>query len=192
MKNMMEKLRQWASKTSLRLVSAPYLSSGLIWAALLLAYTDLTLTLLRQPAGYWLDHGRAASNFPLLEKVLAAGILPYALVGLLYLVLSWILLTVLTRSLALVAWIPFSFIHLDHILSWLAEKGRLVDNIAGSPVWSMIIDTFAVLILGIILVSSLLGFRQIAHNGPDRKARIKIFASATWVILLIVAVSVSA
>ncbi len=192
MKNMMEKLRQSTSSTSLQLVSAPYLSSRLIWAALLLAYTDLMLILLGQPAGYWIDRSRAASNFPLLERVLAAGILSYALVGVLYLVLFWILLTVLTRSLALVVWMPFSFLHLTHILSWSIEKGQLLGILPASSAWPMLFNTTGVLILGIILARGLLRSGQTTPNTPHGKVWIKLVASSTWVILLIAVVSASA
>ena len=192
MKTMMDKLRQWVSTTSLGLVSPPYLPSGLIWVALLLAYSDLMLILLGQPAGYWLDRSRAASNLPWLQNVLAAGILSYCLLGLLYLVLFWILLTVLTRSLALVVWMPFSFVHLTHIFSWMVEKGQFVNNITGSPAWSLGINTISVLILGIILVSGLLHFRKTAHDAPHRRAWIKPVASSIWAIILIAAVSASA
>src|SRR5512143_567928 len=156
MKNGMEKLRQWSSASSLRLFSAPYLPSGLIWTALLAAYTDLMVLLLGQPAGYWIDRGRAASSFPLLQSLLAAGILPYLLAGLLYLALLWLALTVLTRSFALAAWLPLSFVHLVHALSWAFGKAGLADASMPGTILAGSLDAAAGLLLGAVLAIFLL------------------------------------
>jgi len=192
MKNMMEKLRQWVAATSIQFVLAPYLPSGLIWAALLLAYTDLMLVLLGQPAGYWMDRNRASSSLPFLEDLLSAGILPYLLVGFTYLVLLWMVLTVLTRSFALVVWMPFSFVHLTHTLFWAIGKSKLVDNVTWNQVLAVSINAISALILGIILVKLLLSPRQPAGDMAPRKGWIKPVALGAWVIVLSTAISISA
>jgi hypothetical protein len=193
MKNLMEKLRQWVAASSLSMVSLPYLPSNLIWSALLLAYTDVMVFLLAQPGGYWLDRSRAASSFPFLERVLSAGLLSYALVSLIYLMFFGILLTVLTRSFALVVWLSFSFVHLTHIFFWVVTKVRFVDTPHGNPVWSVIINTISVMTLGILLVRGLLV--QPGRSAPELslwQRRLKPIAVGGWVFLLIVAVSASA
>jgi hypothetical protein len=93
MKNVMEKLRQKVSVSSTGFVSMPYLPSGLIGVAVLLAYTDLVVILLGQQAAYWIDHSRATSSLPYMADLLSAGVLAYTLAGLTYLFLLWALLT---------------------------------------------------------------------------------------------------
>lgn len=190
MQNVKEKLRQLVSGTSIRFVSAPYLPSGLIWTALLLAYTDLAVILLGQPGVYWIDHSRAASSFPVLTSLLNAGILPFALAGLFYLILLWLVLTVLTRSFALVLWMSFSFVHLTHALSWAVGKTGFVNGLAEHQV--LIVNAASALILGIVLVVVLIKPKQPTVEPNRHKNWIKLAALAAWLVLLILAVSASA
>ena len=64
MRNMMTMLREKVAAGSLKMLAAPYLPDGLVWAALFIAYTDCMIFLLGQPAGYWIDRKRAASYLP--------------------------------------------------------------------------------------------------------------------------------
>jgi hypothetical protein len=192
MKNIVETLRQKGSTLSLRFVSAPYLPADLIGAALLLAYTDWMLVLLGQPAGYWIDRGRSASDFGVLRNLLAAGVFPYLLVGSLYLLLLWALLTILTRSFALVLWLPVSFLHLNHILTWSLDKSKLTGGAAVQPLAETGVSAISVLLLGILLVSVLIKRPQ-AHKEQNRWRRwIRPVVLGAWVLGLILAVSLSA
>jgi hypothetical protein len=192
MKNIMEKLRQRVSTLSLRFVSVPYLPSGLIWSALLLAYTDWMMILLGQPAGYWIDQGRSVSGFRLLENLLAAGVLPYLLVGLLYLVLLWGIFTILTRSFALVLWMPVSFVHLNHLLAWVLEKSGPISGDAGKQMAEVGITTVSALLLGILLVKVLINHTRPRNEQARLQRWIRPLALGTWVLGLIAVVSISA
>ena len=192
MKNIMEKLRQRLATRSLGIVSPPYLPSGLIWSALLLAYTDWILILLNQPAGYWLDRSRASSSFAWLQNLLSGGILAYLAVGLLYLLLLWALLTVLTRSLALILWMPVSFVHLGHILDWFLAKSRLVGAEAASPLTRIGVSAAAALILAILLVTILINRAQSFKERTRWQRWIRPFILGFWCLGLIASVAISA
>jgi hypothetical protein len=145
-----EKLRDRLASGSLKLFSAPYLPFGLILAALLLAFTDLAVLLLEQPAAYWLDADRAESGLPFIQGILANGLLASALAGLLYLALLWLLLTILTRSAALLLWLPVGFLHASHALGWAAIR---IFDLSFPPLAS---GMAAALLLAIFLVAILL------------------------------------
>ena len=190
MTKFMEKIQQKVSATGVRTVSAPYLPSGLIWAALLLMFTDLMVILLSQPGAYWIDHSRAISDFAPIKGLLSAGIVPYVLIGLLYLLIVWAVLTVLSRSLALVIWLSLCFMHLSHILAWVFEKGSLVDeSITVSSGWLLALGALTGLFLGIVLVRVLLTPKR---SDVVWGRRIKTLLSFGWVGILIAAVLVSA
>jgi len=192
MKNLMEKIQQRVSTTSIRFVSPPYLPSGLIWAALLVTFTDLMVILLGQPAAYWIDRSRAESSIPFLKSLLSTGVLSYILVGIVYLILIWAILTILTRSIALAVWMPVTFVHLTHSLSWIIEKSKLMDVTAWSQIINITINALAALTLGIILARILLNPRK-PDSEPTRFQRwIKPVLLIVWVLTLISAVSVSA
>ena len=190
MKNMMAKLREKVSTGSIGILAAPYLPGGLIRAALLLAYTDCMIVLLGQPAGYWIDRQRAASRFPVLESILSAGVPAYLLAGLLYLALLGLALTVLTRSLALVLWLPICFLHLNHALTWgisrLVEKGVL------PPVDDLAIDAVCALALGLVLARGMLSQRSVGESASRTRAWLKPAAMGVWTLGLLVLVSASA
>jgi hypothetical protein len=192
MKTMMEKLRQWVPASSLRFVSAPYLPSGLIGTALLLAYTDLMVILLGQSAAYWIDRSRATSSLPPLEGLLSSGLLMYALAGCIYLILLWTLLTVLTRSFALALWLPISFVHLSHMLFWMVGKSGLADASARSQALVAGVNAVSALILGTILAGMLLHARPTPAAPPRWRGRLRPIALTLWVLILISAVAVSA
>jgi hypothetical protein len=191
MKNIMEKLRQRVSALGLKFVSAPYLPSGLIVSALLLAYTDWMTVLLGQPAGYWLDRTRASGSFAWLEGVLSTGIVAYLLVALLYLALLWIALTVLTRSFALILWMPVSFVHLSRVLAWFLEKSKLLGREADYPYMESGMGAVVALVLGILLVRVLI--RQAPAKEPTRLGRwFKPLVPGVWILGMIAAVFISA
>jgi hypothetical protein len=150
MARLLEKLRDRLASGSLNLFSAPYLPFGLILAALLLAFTDLAVLLLEQPAAYWLDAGRAESGLPFVQSILSNGLLPSTLAGLLYLALLWLLLTILTRSAALLLWLPVGFLHASHALGWAVGK------IPGLGLPPLAVGMIATLLLGIFLVAILM------------------------------------
>ncbi|MBE0670732.1 MAG: hypothetical protein IH588_09100 [Anaerolineales bacterium] len=186
MNKIIETLRRRVSASSLRVVSAPYLPSSLIAAALILVYTDWMVILLGQSGAYWIDASRATSSLPAIQDVLSAGILPYLLAGLAYLLLVWLLLSILTRSLALLLWMVFSLVHLAHILSWGIWKFAGMGLSLSNQVW---IHASTGLILGILLVQMLLRSNP-APNGWT--AKLKPILTILWSVLLIAAVLASA
>lgn len=186
MNKIVETLRQRVSASSLRAVSEPYLPSNLIVAALILVYTDWMVILLGQSGAYWIDARRAIGSLPVIQSLLSAGVLPYLLAGLAYLLLVWLLLSILTRSLALLVWMVVSLVHLAHILFWGMGKFAGMDVSLSNQVW---IHTSAGLILGILLV------RMLLRSNPaptGRAAKLKPFLTILWSVLLIAAVLVSA
>ena len=192
MKNIMETLRTKVSSGSITILSGPYLPSGLIWAALLLAYTDCIVVLLGQPAAYWIDRSRAASQMPVLQSILSAGLFAYLFLALLYLAFLWIGLTILTRSLALILWLVFSFIHLSRVLAWAITAGHFVKGDAVTSLTNIATGAATALILGIVLVQILLRQTTI-HEYPGRLRRwLKPVVLWGWSIGLVALVSISA
>jgi hypothetical protein len=192
MKNIMPMLREKVSTGSLKTLTAPYLPNGLIWAALLIAYTDCILILIGQPVGYWIDRNRAASLFPFLENILSAGILTYLLVMLTYLALFWLALTIFTRSLALVLWFPVSFVHLNHILTWFLEISPFNTENMATTVISNVIGAISTVILAVILVMILLP-KSFADAFPSRVKRwVTAVVLWGWILGLPVSVAISA
>ena len=192
MKNIMTTLREKVATGSLKILTAPYLPSGLIWSALLIAYTDCMIILLGQPAGYWIDRNRAASHLPFLENILSAGVLTYLLSTLVYLALLWIGLTIFTRSLALVLWLPVSFSHMSHIFTWLIAISRLITGATATAVTNIAIGALSALTLGVVLVKLLLP-KVLVGTPPSRLIRwLKPVVFWGWIIGLMVIVSVSA
>lgn len=192
MEKKMEKLRGLLSAKASRLFSAPYLPPGLIWSAFLLAYTDLIVILLGQPAGYWIDRSQASSSFSLLENLISTGLLPYIFVGLLYLGILWFLLTVLTRTLALAAWMPLAFIHVNHILSWVAQKIEGTSEPSWDQAELAAMNGISALMLGIILVNGLLVHKRQAEDRPNFRHWIKPAAFGVWIVSLMAAVAIAA
>lgn len=192
MKNIMEKLRQWVSTLSLKFVSAPYLPSGFIWSALLLAYTDWITILLSQPAGYWFDRTRALSNFGWLENLLSVGIWAYLLAALLYLALLWFILTILTRSFALILWMPVSFVHLSRVITWALERSSLVDRETANPLVAVGIGAATAFVLGILLVKILIDRAQPYKEQTRLQRWLQRLVPGAWVLGLIAVVSISA
>jgi hypothetical protein len=128
----------------------------------------------------------------LMEKLLSAGLLPYALVALLYLALLWMLLMILTRSVALALWMLGSFIHLSHTLSWLVEKMKLTDSSSLSQGGMVFVNGISALLLGILLVKFLLS-QQRPEKEPIRFQRgLRSFVLGAWVIGLLALVTISA
>jgi hypothetical protein len=178
-----EIFRQKLAAGGRRLFSAPFLSAGLIWTALIVAMTDLCVILLAQPAGYWITSSRAESDLAFLDKILASGLGWYIFVAVLYLGLLGLCLTLLTRSVSLVIWLAFGFLHLNHSLNWLSNK-LLVDNPFVYSLNTMVINLLTGLILGIVLVILLLH----PKSKSEPKRLVKYFQKglpATWVIFLI-------
>jgi hypothetical protein len=162
MNKIIDTLRQLVSTSSLKIVSAPYLSSNLITAALFLIYTDWMVVLLGQSGAYWIDTIRASSNLPFIQDLLSTGVLPYLLAGLAYLLLVWFLLSILTRSLALLAWMTVSLVHLANILFWVAGYLNSMDGAPLNQVW---LHAGAGLILGSLLVMMLFRSSKPAPHG---------------------------
>ncbi|MBI5943575.1 MAG: hypothetical protein HY864_04345 [Chloroflexi bacterium] len=186
MNKLIETLRQRVSTSSLKVVSAPYLSANLIVAVLLLVFTDWMVILLGQSGAYWLDAQRASSSLPFIQSLLSAGVLPYLLAGLAYLLLLWLLFSLLTRSLALLLWMVVSLVHLPHILFWGFGKFAGMEVALSNQTW---IHATAGLILGMLLVRMLL--RSIPAS-TGWTAKLKPVFAILWSVLLIAAVLVSA
>jgi hypothetical protein len=157
-------VRQKLAAGGRRFFSAPYLPPTLIWAALLIALTDLSVVLLAQPAGYWITSNRAESGLPFLKSILVSGMGWYSLAVLLYLGLLGLALTLITRSAALVAWLTVSFVHLNHTLLWLAGRFIPVDLIANT-ITPLLLNALTGLLLGLILSLLLLRAKTIASPG---------------------------
>lgn len=192
MKNIMETLREKVSFGSLKILTAPYLPSGLIWSALLIAYTDCMIILLGQPAGYWIDRSRAASQLSVLKNVLSSGVFAYLLLALLYVAILWIGLTVFTRSLALVVWLLVSFVHLTHILTWLSAITRLTVDERLTIMHALAIGALSVFVLGIVLVKILLP-KETPGKSPSRIGRwLKPVLLWGWIVGLVAVVAFSA
>jgi hypothetical protein len=180
MLKIIEKLRGWLATKSIQACSGPYLPSGLVWMALFLVFTDLMVVLISQPAAYWITSIRAESSFPLIQSMLATGVFLYLFIGLVYLAVLWITLSVFTRSIALVLWTTVSFVHLGHSILWVT--GRLIGNDANNAGWAGIAaNAIAGLIVGIILVSILL-LRPKAE-GKATPARSRIWLRRAFLIL---------
>src|SRR5262245_54081999 len=192
MNNIMTPLREKVSIGSLKMFTAPYLPNNLIWTALLLAYTDCMIILLGQPAGYWIDRNRAASQFPFLKTILSSSILWYLLIALVYLVLLWIILTVLSRSWALVLWLTVSFLHLSYILAWFMSIRRILNVEAATAQTNVAIGTVSVLILGIIFVTMLLNGPLAGKTSSRLSGRFKMAVLGCWVVGLMAAITFSA
>jgi hypothetical protein len=190
METMLGKLQAKVSTGSIRFLAAPYLPGGLIWAALLLAYTGWMVVLLGQPAGYWIDRQRAASQFPVLESLLSAGLPAVLLAGVLYLVVLGIALTVLTRSLALVLWLPASFLHLNQVLTWLLS--RLAQKSVLPPVDDLAVDALCALALGLVLARGLLPRRNVHETASRIRPRLKPAVLGFWTLGLLVLVAAAA
>jgi hypothetical protein len=181
-----EIVRQKLAAGGRHLFSAPYLPPGLIWAALLVALTDLSVILLAQPAGYWITFNRAESGLPFLGKLLASGLGWYVLVALLYLGLLGLCLTLLTRSAALVVWLIVNIVHLIHALLWLGGK-VLAENPLENSLGFILITALTGLILGIVLVTLLLRPQKVSE--PKQLASyLQKGLPAIWVVFLVGAV----
>jgi hypothetical protein len=177
MAHLPEKLRNWLASGSVKPFLAPYLPFGLILAALLLAFTDLAVLLLEQPAAYWLDAGRAESELPFVQSILANGLLASILAGLLYLALLWLLLTILTRSAALLLWLPVGFLHATHSLGWVADK---IFSASFHPLTAGMIAT---VLLGIFLVVILMRPNPAPPHGWVK--RLWMVLPVLWVVALV-------
>lgn len=192
MKNIMETLRPRVSAASLRFVGTPYLPSGLIGLALLLAYTDLMLILLGQSAAYWIDKSRAVSSLPMLEGILSAGPLAFILTGLFYLLLIWFALTIFTRSIALTLWMPITFVHLTHILFWSIEKVVPFGSVPLSQALIAFVNLSSALILGIALIRLLIHPPSSIKATTRFKVLVKSIALTLWVLALLAGVAFAA
>jgi len=192
MTKIIETLRQRISTSSLGIVSAPFLPSTLITTALMLAFTDWMVLLIGQSGAYWIDANRANSSLSVMQDLLSAGIIPFLLAGLAYLILLWLLLTILTRSLSLIFWLPVSLVHLAHILFWgIGKIGKV--NVSQ---WdqSMIagVNAGAALIVGILLVRMLIRSSPVVVTAHSLRNKIKPVLLLVWILLLLSAVLVSA
>lgn len=192
MKNMMDTLQEKVSRGSVTLLAAPYLPNGLIWAALLIAYTDWIIMLLAQPAAYWIDRHRAASALPFLQNLLATGVWVYLLIGLVYLIIFWVVLTILTRTCALVIWLTISFVHLSHAIAWLVIITHVADRTTATTGLGIVVGTVSTLILGIVLAMVLLRKAVVSTRPTAWKRWLQPVALGTWIISLLTIVSISA
>ncbi len=129
-----EKIRSKIARGFAGVFAAPYLPNSLIWVGLALAAASLVLVLVAQPLVYWLDKSQAASSLGFLKSLLQAGPLAYLGAALGYLALVWALTTLLTRRLALLAWLMAAYVHLAHLLLGLSQLLKLpsgADPLAG-------------------------------------------------------------
>lgn len=192
MNKLIDTFRQRTSGVSLAAISSPFLPTRLIVSALLMIYTDLMVLLIAQSGAYWLDRTQAVSSVPALQSLLAAGVFFYLLAALGYLLLIWFLLTVLTRSLALVVWLPVSFIHLSHSLLWLFGRLGWMDPITPTPFLLAILDGGSALLLGVMLVRFLLPTPPSSTTSRAIFQKLPALLTAMWSFALIAAVLVSA
>lgn len=192
MNKLIETLRQRTTVSSLGAISSPYLPTRLIWSALLLAFTDLMVLLLAQSGAYWLDASRAVSSIPSLQALLSAGILFYLLAALIYLFLIWLLLTVLTRTLALMIWLPISLIHVSHSIHWLLEQVGGSQPTTPTPFFLAIVNGGAAFLLGLLLVRFLIQSPTSSSAPRSMVQKLPQVLPGVWVLVMIVAVLISA
>jgi len=181
MKNIMATLREKLSTGSLKLLTAPYLPDGLIWAALLLAYTDSMIVLIGQPAGYWIDRMRAVSQVPVLQNILAAGSWAYILTALAYFAFLWLCLIIFTRSVALILWLCVSFVHLHHSLAWAVNASHVFQGETANVMAELMIVAISALVSGVILVKLLLP-RATSNEHSRLRSRLQPMAFWGWVV----------
>jgi hypothetical protein len=151
MKNWIEKFRGRIAAASPKLSNAVYLPLGLIWSALFLVFTDLCVVLFAQPLAYWIGKNQAESSLPFIKMLLDSGVWVYALTGLVYLLIVWLLLTILTRSAALTLWVAVCFVHFSHTLRWLAVKFLYSENPSVPDFAITFSNAFAALACGLLL-----------------------------------------
>ncbi len=156
MKIWIEKLRQRVADASPRLSNASYLPQGLIWFSLFVVFTDLCVIFFLNRLLYWIWKSRAESSLPFLKTILDAGVWVYALAGLGYLLVIWFILTIFTRSAALILWAPVTFVHLSHTLRWLAEVLFYNDTLPLPDNVVTYTNAITALICGLILAAVLL------------------------------------
>lgn len=191
MNKLIDILRQRTSTSSLALVAGPFLPTRLIWSALLLAWTDLMVILIAQSGAYWLDSTRAISSLPQLQSLLSVGVLVYLLAALGYLLLIWFLLSVLTRSLALIVWLPISLIHLSHSMLWLFGRVGWIEPTSPAPILLAIVNGGSALLLGILLVRFLIHVPAPSTTSRSIRQKFQPILAGLWVLVLIAAVLVS-
>jgi hypothetical protein len=80
-----------------RFFSRPHLKRSLIYVLLLLIITNAYITVIAQPAAYWLDNSQAISTAPAIGGIMAKSPWLFAGVTAAYLFVVWLLLFFLPR-----------------------------------------------------------------------------------------------
>ena len=175
MEHFHENFRNKLASGSLKLFKGPYLPFGLILSALLFTFADLVVILLKQPAAFWLDSGRAALDLELLQMILSKGLLIYFLLALVYLTLCWLFLTIFTRSVSLIIWLLVTFLHLHDSINWVMGK---IPNLEFSD---LIASLLTILILGLLLVIFL--FRSRINQTLHWKKWVTVSLCSIWILV---------
>lgn len=120
-----ERIRSYLALHLSELFNPPHLPNVLIIFAIGTIVTDAAITLISQPAHYWIDYGSATNITPV---SIILKISPFLFTGmiLLYIFLIAFILGVLNRRSALVAWMIISNLHL---IDALKTTGCALNNI---------------------------------------------------------------
>ena len=179
MGTILSKIRSFLIILGSRLFAGPYLPDALIRVAILLAATDLSLTLIGQSPLNWLDYKQSIARLAL-----------PILIGLIYLAAVWVILKLVTRSMAFVVWLPISSLHLYDSILWISRvltsdvppgRSSLFEPEAGRL-------ALAAFVLGILLVFFLM--RQQTAS-PRWKWPARVFF-VLWGAILIAGIAFSA
>lgn len=163
-----ETIRTKLARTFAGLFTAPYLPTSLIRVGMALATASLALVLLGQPLLYWMDNSQGTSSLPFLSALLQTSPLAYLAAAVAYLALAWAVIGLLTRRLALVAWLTFAYVHLAHLLLGLGQLLRIPsgkDPLAGLV--SLAEQALTALLLGATLSIWLLRRRPVPAPEPE-------------------------
>jgi hypothetical protein len=177
-----------------RFFSRPHLKRSLIYVLLLLIITNAYITVIAQPAAYWLDNSQAISTAPAIGGIMAKSPWLFAGVTAAYLFVVWLLLFFLPRFPALILWMPLSLLHLRDTVYW---SKFLVNQLYTGPYASIvcgIVDFLLVVtgggILGIVLAKAWFGKETLATSDSHRltpKRRFPaaaVLATLAWISLL--------
>ncbi len=125
MGNNYEKIRARLAGKGAAVFQSPYMPNGLIIATAIMIVFNALLILVGQNPIYWSDFSKAISDITWVRNLLMLHPLAFAGACLLYLLIVWLILQVLTRSAALIVWMAAAFLHLSLVLALLSQIFKL-------------------------------------------------------------------
>jgi hypothetical protein len=168
-----------------RVFSYPYLPDGMIIFALLVVVTNACVIIIVQPPIFWFDSSYAENSYPFLLAILRSGVWAFWGICLLYLGLVWTIIGLFNRSVALVAWITLTTVHLQ---ATLLELGQILlpEEMSSSPMFGTSATGLCALVIGIVLATILLksADKSIVPMVQKRWRRGGGIVTVVWLILL--------